>query len=264
MMHKKWFFMAISVLVLIGLACNLSQSGGTVPPGGLQPTTEQKKPSSPKSPTSIPSSPIGIRQGLSSLNSYRLTTRTIINGPTAQDKSQITTMIESGTDGKSSHIHYETISSSADNPDETNDTSDQYRVGNRTCDLSSTSEEATTSDVDPMQQEMMDVWYNMIDLVPMVNDPVFIGEEEINGVKTNHFKFTVSGLGDDSGAEVISSDGEYWLAQDGQYIVKYSAVLETRSGPAGDANTKTMHTEFYIEVQDINQEIIITLPSTCP
>ncbi len=62
---------------------------------------------------------------------------------------------------------------------------------------------------------------------------------------------------------MVASGGEYWLAQDGQYVVKNSIVLETRSGPAGDPNTETMHAEFYIEVQDINQEIVITMPAAC-
>jgi len=97
-----------------------------------------------------------------------------------------------------------------------------------------------------------------------VNEPVFIGEEEVNGVRTNHFKFKANGLGIDPGTEVVSSDGEYWLAQDGQYIVKYYVVIETRIGPAGGANTKaTMHSEFYIEVKDINQPITIAFPQAC-
>jgi hypothetical protein len=113
-----------------------------------------------------------------------------------------------------------------------------------------------------MVKEVLDTWYTLVDLVSTVNDPVFIGEE-VNGVMTNHFKFKVNGLGIDSGAEVVSSDGEYWLAQDGQYIVKYSVVLETCSGPAGNVNTKTMHSEFYIEVYDVNQNIVIRLPVNC-
>ena len=106
----------------------------------------------------------------------------------------------------------------------------------------------------------MDAWFKMVDILPMTNDPVFVGEEMVNGVMTNHFTFNVTGLGAESGAEVVASNGEYWLAQDGQYVVKYSVIMETRNGPAGDPNTQTMHSEFYIEVTDINQPIVITMP----
>jgi len=40
-------------------------------------------------------------------------------------------------------------------------------------------------------------------------------------------------------------------------------VLETRSGSADDLNNETMHAEFFIEAQDINQEVVITMPAVC-
>jgi hypothetical protein len=269
MSRKKILFIVISILVLAGLACNMGGSSSTKsteednsPSSKAKPTKVPTKTQVP-TPTPIPSSPIGLRQGLSSLNSYQLTIRAVSNGPTAVDKSVITSQSDKGSDGESTHVHYETISSSAEYPDEDISTSDQYEVGGRTCSFSSGDEEVETAETDPFVQEMSDTWFEMIDLVPMVNDPVFVGAEEMNGVMTNHFTFTVSGLGDESGAEVVASTGEYWLAQDGQYIVKYLVVMETRDGPAGDPNTRTLHSEFYIEVQNINQEVVITLPPVC-
>jgi hypothetical protein len=283
MIRKFWF---VIVVILVGLACNVSmpKAGDTaseatpeavqvVEPGAevLQPAVEQEEQvpvavpteTPVPTPTSIPSEPIGLWAGLSSLNSYRLTIRTTANGPEAQDKSQMIYLTEVGSDGDSSHVRSENISSSADDPDVSSSSSDQYRIGNRTCELSSDDDEVSVTDEDPMVQEMLNTWVKLIDLVPTVNDPVFVGEEELNGIKTNHFIFTVSGLGVDSGAEVVSSGGEYWLAQDGQFIVKYSALLETRNGPVGDPETKTMSVEFYIELKDVNQDILITMPEQC-
>jgi len=60
----------------------------------------------------------------------------------------------------------------------------------------------------------------------MVNDPVFVGAEEMNGVMTKPFHLHRQRVGDESGAEVVASTGEYWLAQDGQYIVKYLVVMK--------------------------------------
>jgi len=269
MSSKKVLFIVISILVLASLACNMGGSSSTKsteednsPSSKANPTKVPTKTPVP-TPTSIPAYPIGIWQGLSSLNSYQLTIRAVFTGPTAADKMEIISQSAKGSDGESAHVHYETISSSAEYPEEDVSTSDQYKAGDRTCNFSSGDEEVEQAESDPFLTEMMGTWLKMVDLVPMVNDPVFVGAEEMNGVMTNHFTFTVSGLGDESGAEVVASTGEYWLAQDGQYIVKYLVVMETRDGPAGDANTRTLHSEFYIEVQNINQEVVITLPPEC-
>ncbi len=256
MLHKKRFLIALTILVMAVLACSLPQLADS------KSTPSQTQAGIPATP-SVPSKPIGLRQGLASLNSYRLTINLINNGPTSQDKSQVTIKEEAGTDGKSSHLNFKSVTSSAKSPKAESSTTDQYMFGNSQCLFSDGDSDAEKSNMDPMSKEILNTWYTLIDLVPMVNDPVFIGKEDVNGVKTNHFKFKVKGLGVSSGAEVVSSDGEYWLAQDGQYVVKYSVVIETRDGPAGNAKTKTIHSEFRIEVTDINQNIIITLPSNC-
>jgi hypothetical protein len=280
MVRKFWF---IILIALVALACNVSQPksqeptqeavSGAAPAEPIQPEAEVEQAEAPAAasptetpaptPTQIPSNPIGLWEGLSSLNSYRLQIQLLATGPTAQDKNQLTYTIEAGSDGDSSHISSETVSSSADDPEESRDISETYRVGESTCDLSGDSSDISVTDEDPMAKEMLSTWAKLVDLVPRVNDPVFIGEEEVNGIQTNHFQFTVSGLGVDSGAEVVSSSGDYWLAQDGQYIVKYYTVLETRNGPAGDPETKTMRTEFSISLQDANQNIVITMPEQC-
>ena len=286
-MNKKWFLVVISILVFVSLACNLSDITNSNPaqapatggeqPDSSQPSTDQQAQqpqqgaaptpqvmivTATPEPTAIPSKPLSIWQGLSSLNSYRLIIRSVMNGPTVSDRNQNTMLVESGSDGDSSHTRYETISSSSEEPEVSNSATDHYAIGNRTCDVDDSSE-ATLEDVDPQAQEIMDAWFKMVDILPMTEDPVFVGAEMVNGVMTNHFTFNITGLGVESGAEVVASNGEYWLAQDGQYAVKYSVIMETRNGPAEDPNTHTMHLEFYIEVTDINQPIVITMPPLC-
>ncbi len=285
-MNKKWFLVVISVLVFVSLACNLSDITNSNPAqapaaGGEQPDSSQpsidqqvQQPqqgadtpqvivvTATPEPTAIPSKPLSIWQGLSSLNSYRLVIRSVMNGPTVSDRNQNTMLVESGSDGDSSHTRYETISSSSDEPEVSTSATDHYAIGNRTCDVDDSSE-ATLEDVDPQAQEIMDAWFKMVDILPMTEDPVYVGAEMLNGVMTNHFTFNITGLGVESGAEVVASNGEYWLAQDGQYVVKYSVIMETRNGPAEDPNTHTMHLEFYIEVTDINQPVVITMPPLC-
>jgi hypothetical protein len=257
---RTWFWVAISSSIL---ACSLV-SGPVTSPDGAGPSS----PGQPLLPfmataTSVPSNPIGLRQGLASLNSYRLVIHTSNNGPTQLDKNETTFLMESASDGVSWHISNSTISSSVDDPEVSTSQSDQYKIGATRCEISGDDSEADKTDVDPQTQEIMDTLYGLMDMVPMVNDPVLIGSEPLNGVPTNHFQFKVNGLGVDSGAEVVASDGEYWLAIDGQYIVKYVVHLETRNGPAGDANAHTMDSKTSIEVRDINQPIVITSPVNC-
>lgn len=287
MSNKRWLLVVISILVFVSLACNLSNIVNTSPgqapaageeqPNSSQPSIEQQaqqvQPGSNDSPqviivtatpepTAIPSKPVSIWQGLSSLNSYRLVIRLVMNGPTASDRNQNTMLVESGSDGDSSHTRYETITSSSDDPEVSTSATDHYVIGNLTCDVDD-SNEATREDVDPQAQEMTDAWFKMVDILPMTEDPVYVGAEMLNGVMTNHFTFNVTGLGVESGAEVVASQGEYWLAQDGQYVVKYYVTMETRNGPAEDPNTHTMHLDLYIEVTDINQPIVVSMPPIC-
>ena len=294
MSHKRWFLIVISIFVFVGLACNLSNTvnssptqapstGGGQTEGNPPAAEQQPQPQQPEQqseaqeapeaqvivitatpePTAIPSTPLSIWQGLSSLNSYRMSMRTVNSGPSASDQYQMSMLVESGSDGDSTHTQYTTFTSSEDDPAGSTSTTDRYVVGLQTCDISSDDSEVTLSDVDPQVQEITDVWFKLLDIVPMTNDPAFVGTETVNGINCNHFTFNLEGLGMDSGAEVIASGGEYWLAQDGQYVVKYAVIMETRNGPAGDPNTQTLHSEFYIEVTDINQEIVIVLPSSC-
>lgn len=257
---KSKFWLWIATLTLM-LACRIPMFSPSSP-------TDSQDPAAPLlpflEPTPIPSTPIGLRQGLASLNSYRLEIRTINNGPSARDRNEITYLMESASDGESWHISTSALVSSAEEPEIETSQIDQYKVGNRMCAISDEGSEAEESEVDPQAQEIMDVLYGLIDLVPLVNDPIFIGTENLNGVLVNHFRFNVSGLGVTSGADVVFSSGEYWLAVDGQFIVRYDVVIETRSGPAGDPSAKTMHSEFHIEVKDINQPISISIPPACP
>jgi hypothetical protein len=111
----------------------------------------------------------------------------------------------------------------------------------------------------PQQTEMLGLFYQMIDIVPIIDTPTFVGSETINGIMANHFTFQISGLGLQSGAEVAANQGDYWLAQDGQYIVKYSLVIKT-----ADPTTQAfIHMDLLIELTSINQPVNISFPAGC-
>jgi hypothetical protein len=295
-MYKTYsrLFLLVSVLILASLACSINLGNTptptpdtSMPPAApaVNPTTAPQKPTAkpaqatatkvPPSPTplpptktmtptQIPFKPVGIREGLASLNSYRFKIDTILNGPTAQDKSHTINLIEYNKDSDSSHNQTTVTSSTAKDPKENTITTDTYQIGNKSCTISGAEEKnAKITENDPLNQEMREVTGDLMDIIPNIQKAKFIGVETVSGVKTNHFKFTPGGLGKKSGAQVSKSSGDYWLAQDGQYLVKYVLILETRTAPEGNPNAKVMYTEVQINLSDINQAIEISMPANC-
>jgi hypothetical protein len=66
-------------------------------------------------------------------------------------------------------------------------------------------------------------------------------------------------LGVKSGAVVKANQGDYWLAVDGQYIVKYTLILETSMS----ADSEVFHEEISMELNQVNQPISISFPQSC-
>jgi hypothetical protein len=237
------------------------QTGASATPASKAtalPPTATVKPTT-KAPNAIP---LPIRQGLTSLNTYRLKIHQVTNGPTKDDKNDTTTLIEVNSKTNSTHTRIESTASSAEDPKPEKNVSDNYTVGNTTCEISGTSSTPTgkiTQD-DPFTKDLTGTVTNLVDFSLYVENPVFVAEENLNGVAANHFTFKVTRLGKDSGAIVNQNSGEYWVAKDGQYLVKYVVILDISSDKAG---TKMMHSETNLELSAINQPIDIAIPANC-
>jgi hypothetical protein len=232
---------------------------GTAPTATIEPTATV-----PPTPTQAPELPVGLRQGLASLNSYKLRTVFIVNGPTAQDINRETTEFAYNADGDRTHTHIEALISSADDPSTETNIRDQYRIGTAECSLPASDEgESPLSSTSPIQQEMNEAMVDLTDFVIFVKDPELVGEETVNGVATRHYRFVVTALGKKSGAEVTQSAGEYWTAVDGNYLVKYSLILETHSAPQENQEAQVMHAEILLDLTEINQPVSIEMPAEC-
>ncbi len=158
----------------------------------------------------------------------------------------------------------ETISSSAEEPEESRSSTTNYRVGEVTCTVDDSGEsEAEIDEYTPAQKEILNIVMNLSDTVINVDNPILSGVETINGISCNHYTFNVVGLGKTSGAEVTQSAGDYWSAVDGNYLVKYDVVLETRNAPESDASAEVLHSEVHFLLSDINAAITIELPAEC-
>ncbi len=261
----------LAVLMIVMLACSLTDATNPAqnPPDDSNlpeeqspdnpPVPTKKAPANPAKPTVIPNNPqpVSISEGLASLNSYVMTYSIISKGP--DPAVSATYLIETQRSQKESarYTHITSTQTKKDGSNPTPGDSEIYRIGNDQC--SKSSDTWSWTSMPPNQAEMMDVMMNLMDFTPVVDKATFVAKETVNGIPSRHFSFKITGLGVKSGAEVTANQGDYWLAVDGQYIVRYSLVLETVVDPATDV----MHMETLIDLKQINQPVNIAFPQAC-
>lgn len=248
----------LSILVLTMMACNLAGgtgntpqvSGSTSQPNGNQPTSN-------KPAGTPPANPVSINDGLGSLNSYQMTViiKSIGPDPAQSSTTTIETQRSKDLDASYTHLTMSVVSAAGSTPNNTD--SNIYRIGNDQC--SGSDQDWTWTSMAPNEAEMLDIITNMLGITPLIDTPTFVAQETMNGIPSNHFTFKVSGLGVSSGAQVNANQGDYWLAVDGKYIVKYNLVLETSINP----QTNMLHEEISIELTQVNQPISIAFPQSC-
>ncbi len=259
----------IIILLFLAIACSISYSPNKTSQsesGSGQPSSEQVQPESKESGpvVAIPSTPVGLNKGLASLDSYTFMFQVITNGPTSQDKSESLITNSYGSNGDFIKIHVESISSTESDPEESRYSMTNYRIGNKSCTVDEIGGgDPQIDNYTSSQKEMSSVFMNLFDTSINVSNPVFIGVETISGISCNHFSFNVSGLGTISGAVVSQSSGEYWSAVDGNYLVKYDVVLETRNAPENNTNAEVMHSEAHFLLSDINAVVTTAMPAEC-
>jgi hypothetical protein len=250
-------FLALALPVILALACSLSRSPG--PNTGAIPT-EVATTEAVSTPTPTPPPdpvPVSINDGLASLNSYQMTMSLKSVGPDPAQSSATGIETQHTSDPDATITHY---TSTSIKPDAEPDVSDSttYRIGNDECSGSDQDGWEWTSHTGA-ETEMQGVINSMIGVTPVIDDPVFVAAETVNGVPSNHFNFKVSGLGSSSGSVVNINQGDYWLAVDGQYIVKYLLTLEMSQA----ANSEVLHQEISIELNNVNGPVSIAFPQGC-
>jgi hypothetical protein len=273
---KKQIVVVLAIIVILSLACNMSTNQPSSPTQDNQPAqgeTNQVEPSQeaqqpgetsvptlkPGSvkPTEIPSQPVSIKDGLASLNSYTMTISFTSAGPDPKDSIKITMVEQHSTDQDANLTHYTTNITKKDSSEPAVSENFIYSIGNDIC--SGSEEDWSWQTIPADQKEMLDIIKDMVNITPTIENPSFVAEETVNDIQSNHFSFKVSGLGAKSGVEVTANQGDYWLAVDGRYIVKYTLVLETRKSP----DSEILHEEVSIDLTDINNPIDISFPQSC-
>jgi len=203
--------------------------------------------------------PVSLSKGLASLNSYLATFSIKTSGPDPADSS---TIVYESQRSQKQDAHYTRMTSTqvkkgADSPQGNDSAGEVYRIGNDQCTKSG--DKWSWTSMPPNEAEMLNLTMNVFDITPMIDNPTFVANETVNNIPTKHYSFKVTGLGVKSGANVTANQGDYWLAVDGQYIVKYSLVVET----VVDPKTSIIHMEVLIDVKNINQPVNIAFPQAC-
>lgn len=284
---KKSAMILVGIWLAVSLACNLP--GTTPAPQASQPPSEQPSivitqalqaeqegqpmeipteaviqvqpeestQNEPQAESSTPSDPVSINEGLASLNSYVLSMKSKFLGPKPQDQTIMDIEIQRSKEPDATYTHVHSISSSVDSPEADESDTYTYLIGTEQC--SGSDEDWTYEAMTDAQKEMVDLFKDMLEIKPLIDNPSFVGMETMNDIPANHFAFQLSGVGVKSGAEVTSNQGDYWLAQDGQYILRYTLLVETRSGPESDI----LHSEIFIDLNQINQPVSISFPQGC-
>lgn len=283
---KYRFTFILTVLLLSALACNVPIGGGQPPtaatsqpeaqPGAdpeapasqaAQPEADPEAPSNPAiqptqapSPTPAPApvnpEPVGMRKGLASLNTFQLVMVNKTSGPGASDRSE-TRMEMTGDNPNDAVVVYNRSSSmSEDEPEPDVSENYQYTVGLESCE--GFGEEWDYDSTTPAEKELRDAMTGLFDMLVLGPGAEYVGIENVNGVESRHFSFRLDGLGVESGSVVNANQGDYWVAVDGQYLVRYQLLLEFSSSPE-----ENYRLEVNMDLSQINQPVSIALPPAC-
>jgi hypothetical protein len=264
--NKRNLVLIIGLILVISTACALP--AGLLPKGTDSPsvgdigaTVEALVPNLPDAISTAPDpKPIPLQEGLGSLDSYNLAFH-FLSTDSTDAKSGFDEVIQSSVVDGNSHSVVTNVSKAPEDTQDTTTTSEIYTIGTVTCTYSDG--EWAYSKQSDQDKEMQEAFSHMIDVVPVLKDPVFVAEENINGIQTNHFTFKVTGIGSKSGAVATQNQGDYWLAKDGQFLVKYLLVLLVQSAPEGSSEAKISSMDISYELSAVNQPVIITQPADC-
>lgn len=272
-MAKKYrpLFLFIVILFFVGVACKVPILSDKLSKIGQATKTDQDEaeitPKNPLSgvlpqptPTEVNSKPVGIQEGLGSLDSYTVTIY-VLSENSDGSKTEINETIDRDVAASKSHSVTHSVSRQKDDTEDSTSDQEIYSSGLVTC--TKNDETWDYSEMTDQEKEMADVFKQMVDFVPLIDNPSFVGEEEVNGVQTNHFTFEVSGIGKNSGSVATTNQGDYWLAIDGQYIVKYQLKLEVHSASSGSTEDEVSSIVGNYDLTNINQPLDIALPTGC-
>ena len=101
--------------------------------------------------------------------------------------------------------------------------------------------------------------FNPSDLIGGLRGAQLVGTETVNGVPTSHYKSDVTGM---AALGYVNAQGEFWVAQPGDFVVKYLFEATGKDKFLGNA-TNEGTIKWVYEVKNVNQPIDIQAPKDC-
>jgi hypothetical protein len=252
-MSKKGIVGFGLLVLIVGSACGLPSLGGASGSGGAETPTP--------TPTEAPLVPVSINQGLASLDSYRMTFTNEVFDSVAQERTTITFVVASDRDTDASFTRSETLVTAEGGEVVSEDVEEQFVIGNQLCSV--TDGEAEFTVISDTAQVMTNLMSQVVDFNPLIENPVYVGEDVVNGVPVRTYTFEVRSIGAASGVEADRADGSYAIAIDGDYLVDYRLDLKLRTGIEGDPEAQSTVSFFDLSLEEINQPVAIAFPANC-
>ncbi len=205
--------------------------------------------------------PLPLREGLGTFDNYEWHMEMTTVGPTAAEQLILVTDWSFNRDPQSNLSRTTTTQTGPDFEEPEITTQDLYAVDGETCQFDG--ETWTYTEATDQQREVLDVGERLFDFTIVPDNPVEVGQETIAGIPATHFSYTVSGFGSESGALVTANQMDYWVASDTSVLLKYTMVVESRSGPTSDPGAEVYRVEASAELMSANLFVPIELPQGC-
>jgi hypothetical protein len=205
--------------------------------------------------------PLPIQEGLGTFDNYVWHMAVTTVGPTAGESSGNIVEWTFNRDPKSRISRLTTTATGPDIEGVDESTTERYTVEGETCQWDG--ETWTHTVTTDQQQEVLDAVQRLFDIAIVPESPANVGSEAIAGIPATHYRFSVSGFGAESGALVTANQVDYWLADDTGAVLKYTAVLESWSGPTDDPASTVYRVEATAELISANVFVPVELSPDC-
>lgn len=257
-MSRRGFVALASFVAILGSACAIMGTG--TPEDGVVATSANGD-SATQEPADSSMLPVSINEGLASLDSYLLTFITDVFDSTVLERTVTTFVVASDRERDASYNRTETVVTTEGGEVVSEDGQEQYIIGNSACTLAEG--EAQFSTISDTARVMSDLMSQVVDFKPLIENPVSVGQDVVNGVPVRTYTFEIRSLRAASEAEATRADGSYAVAEDGNYMVAYRLDLELRTAPEGDPEAEYSISSFDLSLEQINQPVDIEFPELC-